>query len=140
MTLRLRGVWRPQMKVAAGLGGEHRQESRALHVLSTTWTASWVAEGVLRRPGPEVCVAPGAERARSSLVVPGIVHLGLQSLPEVFRSFPRTAMRRSKWTWPLVLFQTPNAKPQVLCAPWACGKGAGLGAHPEDHRLPPPPF
>lgn len=87
MTLRLRGVWWPQMKVAAGLGREHRQETSAPHVRSTTWTASWVAEGVLRRPGPEVCVAPGAERAHSSLVVPGIVHLGLQCAAEPSGSF-----------------------------------------------------
>lgn len=45
-----------------------------------------------------------------------------QSLQEVFRSFPRTAMRRNKWTWPLVPFQTPNATPQVLPARWVCGK------------------
>lgn len=73
-------------------------------------------------------MAPGAERAHSSLVVPGIVHVGLQcaaELTEVFRSFPRTAMSRSQWTWPSVLFQTLNAEPQVPRAPWACGEGRG---------------
>lgn len=62
----------------------------------------------------------------------------LQSLQEVFRSFRRTAMRRNKCSWPLVSFQTLNAKPQVLLACWANGKEWGLGAHPERPQAPPP--
>ena len=63
-----------------------RRASRAQHVPSTAEAASW-GRGVLRRPGPEVCLALGAERARSSLVVPGIVGLGLQCAAESSGSF-----------------------------------------------------
>lgn len=43
--------------------------------------------GVPGRPGPEALVALGAERAPSSLVVPGIVRLGLQHAAESSGSF-----------------------------------------------------
>lgn len=97
----------------AGDGGRAERRTQAgvqgWCVLSTIATASLHGHG---RPSKasEVCMALGAERARSSsLVVPGMIRLARSVPPipqEVFRSFPRTAMRRNKRTWPVVPFQT----------------------------------
>lgn len=46
-----------------------------------------LGEGVPGRPGPEALVALRAERAPSSLVVPGIVSVGLQHAAESSGSF-----------------------------------------------------
>lgn len=75
------------MKMAAGLEEDTGRRPRQGMCSPPPGLPAGVAEGVLRRPGPEVCMAVGAERARSSLVVPGIVPLGLQCAAESSGSF-----------------------------------------------------
>lgn len=83
--------------------------------------------GAPSKAGPHGPRGSGSERARSSRVVPGLVHLGLQCAAELsggFRSFPRIALRRKKWTCPWCLSR--HSKCKAPGAPWREGGSASL--------------
>lgn len=109
-----------------------------------------MATGVLRRPVRSVWLweLKGPVLLLLSLALNVLARSMPPSPQEVFRSFPRTAMRRKKQASPLVPFQTgrrqsprcslPAGQWQVA-SPAGNGKeeGGGMGAHPERPHSPP---